>query len=190
MVEGILDGMRWLGLDWDEGPRIGGPYGPYFQSERLDRYRAMAERLVAERPRVLLLLHARRAEGEARGRRAGRRRLAVRPDLRRADRRRDRRARARATPARRPLPGARAARCASTISCTGRSSSTARNIEDFVILRSDGHPTYHLSVVSRRCGDGDHACGARRRSHLEHAEADPAVSRRSARRCRSSRTCR
>src|SRR5947199_631013 len=47
MVEGILDGLRWLGLDWDEGPRIGGPYGPYFQSERLDRYRATAEQLVS-----------------------------------------------------------------------------------------------------------------------------------------------
>ncbi len=65
MVDGILDGMRWLGLDWDEGPHVGGPYAPYFQSERLDRYRAMADRLVAERPRVLLLLHARGAEGEA-----------------------------------------------------------------------------------------------------------------------------
>src|SRR6185295_7564367 len=47
MVEGILDGLRWLGLDWDEGPKIGGPYAPYFQSERLDRYRGMAARLVA-----------------------------------------------------------------------------------------------------------------------------------------------
>src|SRR5215475_402954 len=46
MVEGILDGLRCLGLDWDEGPKIGGSYGPYFQSERLDHYRAMAERLV------------------------------------------------------------------------------------------------------------------------------------------------
>src|SRR2546425_1488304 len=48
MVEGILDGLRWLGLDWDEGPKIGGPYAPYFQSERLDRHRAVAERLVAD----------------------------------------------------------------------------------------------------------------------------------------------
>ena len=48
MVEGILDGMRWLGLDWDEGPKVDGPYAPYFQSERLDRYRAMAARLVAQ----------------------------------------------------------------------------------------------------------------------------------------------
>ena len=48
MVEGILDGLRWLGLDWDEGPGIGGEFGPYFQSERLDRHRAMADRLVAQ----------------------------------------------------------------------------------------------------------------------------------------------
>ena len=48
MVEGILDGLRWLGLDWDEGPDVGGAFGPYFQSERLDRHRAMAERLVAQ----------------------------------------------------------------------------------------------------------------------------------------------
>src|SRR6185436_12483693 len=47
MVEGILEGMRWLGLDWDEGPRIGGPHEPYFQSERLDRYRALVDRLLS-----------------------------------------------------------------------------------------------------------------------------------------------
>ena len=32
MVDGILDGLRWLGLDWDEGPGVGGPHAPYFQS--------------------------------------------------------------------------------------------------------------------------------------------------------------
>src|SRR5688572_28249879 len=47
MVTGILEGLRWLGLDWDEGPDIGGPYAPYFQSDRLDRYRGVAARLVA-----------------------------------------------------------------------------------------------------------------------------------------------
>jgi glutamyl-tRNA synthetase len=46
MVAGILDGMRWLGLDWDEGPDVGGAHGPYFQSQRLDRYRELAEQLV------------------------------------------------------------------------------------------------------------------------------------------------
>lgn len=46
--EAIFDGLRWLGLDWDEGPGVGGPHGPYFQMERLDIYRAHAERLISE----------------------------------------------------------------------------------------------------------------------------------------------
>ena len=47
-VENILTGLRWLGIDWDEGPEVGGPYGPYFQSERLDIYKEVAEKLVAD----------------------------------------------------------------------------------------------------------------------------------------------
>src|SRR2546423_4022296 len=50
MVDGILDGLRWLGLDWDEGPKIGGSYGPYVQSERLDRPPPIAEPIVAGGP--------------------------------------------------------------------------------------------------------------------------------------------
>ncbi len=42
----ILHGFRWLGIDWDEGPEVGGPYAPYFQSQRLPRYQAAAERLL------------------------------------------------------------------------------------------------------------------------------------------------
>src|SRR5215210_6779319 len=48
MVTGIVDGLRWLGLDWDEGPDVGGPHAPYFQSQRLEMYRGMAARLLAE----------------------------------------------------------------------------------------------------------------------------------------------
>lgn len=44
--EGIMSSLRWLGLDWDEGPDRGGPYGPYRQSERLAVYRREAERLL------------------------------------------------------------------------------------------------------------------------------------------------
>lgn len=46
--ETIMSGMKWLGLDWDEGPDIGGNFGPYRQSERLDIYRDYAEQLVRE----------------------------------------------------------------------------------------------------------------------------------------------
>ncbi len=41
----ILRAMRWLGLDWDEGPEVGGDYGPYLQTERLDTYRDALEKL-------------------------------------------------------------------------------------------------------------------------------------------------
>ncbi len=47
-VQAILDGMRWLGLDWDEGPEVGGPHGPYFQMQRLDLYQEYARTLVRE----------------------------------------------------------------------------------------------------------------------------------------------
>src|SRR5438093_11248035 len=43
----ILDDLRWLGLDWDEGPDIGGPHGPYRQSERLPLYQRYASELLA-----------------------------------------------------------------------------------------------------------------------------------------------
>jgi glutamyl-tRNA synthetase len=43
----ILHGFRWCGLEWDEGPEVGGPYGPYFQSQRTERYAAAVEQLLA-----------------------------------------------------------------------------------------------------------------------------------------------
>jgi len=43
----ILDGLKYLGLDWDEGPEKGGDYGPYFQTQRLEIYREYANRLLA-----------------------------------------------------------------------------------------------------------------------------------------------
>src|SRR5512137_715483 len=42
----IFDGLRWLGLDWDEGPDVGGPHGPYFQMQRLHLYREYADKLI------------------------------------------------------------------------------------------------------------------------------------------------
>lgn len=43
----ILHGFRWLGIDWDEGPEVGGPYAPYYQSQRSARYQAAVDRLLA-----------------------------------------------------------------------------------------------------------------------------------------------
>jgi glutamyl-tRNA synthetase len=47
-LQPILDGFRWLGINWDEGPEVGGPFGPYFQSQRKQLYTEGAARLLAE----------------------------------------------------------------------------------------------------------------------------------------------
>ena len=47
-VRAILDAMTWLGLDWDEGPEVGGEFGSYFQSERKALYRSCVEKLISE----------------------------------------------------------------------------------------------------------------------------------------------
>src|SRR5271168_2093566 len=46
--QAIISSLRWLGLDWDEGPDVGGPYAPYRQSERSEIYREHAGRLLNE----------------------------------------------------------------------------------------------------------------------------------------------
>src|SRR5262245_61180455 len=103
MVGGILDGLRWLGIDWDEGPETGGPHAPYCQSERLERYRAAARDLLARG-------HAVEDDG------------AIRFKV---------------------PPG----KTAFADSVHGPIEFDNEHIEPFVVLRSDGHPTYHLSVV-------------------------------------------
>jgi glutamyl-tRNA synthetase/nondiscriminating glutamyl-tRNA synthetase len=60
----IYSDLRWLGLDWDEGPDTGGPHAPYRQSERLDVYRQHAERLLAERKAYLCFCTAEQLEAQ------------------------------------------------------------------------------------------------------------------------------
>jgi glutamyl-tRNA synthetase len=47
-LQPILDGFRWLGIDWDEGPEIGGNYGPYYQSQKLEHYQRAVQVLLAK----------------------------------------------------------------------------------------------------------------------------------------------
>ncbi len=147
MVEGILDGMRWLGLDWDEGPKVDGPFAPYFQSQRLDTYRAMAEQLVTAGKAYYCYctpdeLQARRSEGEAAGGAWRYDRACCSLDAEtRAAYERDGRPRAI-----RFLVPPGSSRFDDLVH--GPIAFDNAHIEDFVILRSDGHPTYHLSVVS------------------------------------------
>src|SRR5260370_12758924 len=49
-LQPILDGFKWLGITWDEGPEVGGPHGPYFQAQRGHLYRAAALKLMETGP--------------------------------------------------------------------------------------------------------------------------------------------
>ena len=62
----LLDDLKWLGLDWDEGPDVGGGFGPYRQSDRLSMYREHAERLVRERKAYLCFCTPEELEHERR----------------------------------------------------------------------------------------------------------------------------
>jgi glutamyl-tRNA synthetase len=147
MVTGIVEGLRWLGLDWDEGPDVGGPYAPYFQSQRLDRHRAKAEQLVNEGRAYYCfcstdVLQKKREAAEFSG--GGwiydRACLALGADEI---------ARLKASSA----PRAIRFRVPEGVTAFddlvhGRIEFANGVIEDFVIVRSDGQPTYHLSVVA------------------------------------------
>jgi len=148
MVTGILDGMRWLGLTWDEGPEVGGPHAPYFQSQRLARYRQFAHELVrgghayfdyrtADEARALRDANEAGAAADARentsltlsSEEVGRREAAGMP---------------RAIRFRVPDEGV----TTFVDAVHGDVRFDNAQIEDFVLLRSDGQPTYHLSVVA------------------------------------------
>ena len=146
MVAGILDGLRWLGLDWDEGPDVGGPYGPYFQSERLARYREAAARLVAEGHGYFCYCSPERLRDEReKAERRGEAWQYDRACLRLAP---ERMAELEAVGAPRAIRfKVPATHTAFDDVVHGRIEFDPGSIEDFVVLRSDNHPTYHLSVV-------------------------------------------
>jgi glutamyl-tRNA synthetase len=150
---GIFEDLRWLGLDWDEGPDRGGPFGPYRQSERAEVYRRAAERLLAagrayrcfctdeeiERER------AEQREAPGRARYSGRcRRI---PEGEAAAR-----AASGATHAIRfrVLPDHPSLDDLSVVfedRLRGRIEVQATELEDFVLLRRDGRATYNFAVV-------------------------------------------
>ena len=146
MVTGILDGLRWLGLDVGRRARRRRSARALFQSERLDRYRAAADRLLQGRARVLLLLHPERLSDEREARGARGEAWQIRPHVSAALGRADPPARGGGAPRaiRFKVPPAGAA---FDDPVHGPIAFDGASIEDFVILRSDRHPTYHLSVV-------------------------------------------
>jgi glutamyl-tRNA synthetase len=144
----ILSGLRWLGLDWDEGVAVGGPHGTYRQSDRFDRYRGVALELIERGAAYFCFctpaeLAARREEaaaagqppgydgrcrsipaGEAIARRAAGEQSAVRFMM--------------------PRPGV----TEFDDLVKGKVKIDHDHVDDFVLLRSDGRPTYHLASTT------------------------------------------
>jgi len=146
-VEAILDGLRWLGLDWDEGPEVGGQYGPYFQSERLELYHKAAERLVAQGDAYYCYCSLQRLE-EMRAEQVKRKQPPGYDRHCRYLSREERRKKEKEgiTPVVRsmtPLEG----ETSFNDLIRGDVKFAHNTIDDFILLKSDGYPTYHLANV-------------------------------------------
>ncbi|WP_427366126.1 glutamate--tRNA ligase [Candidatus Caldatribacterium saccharofermentans] len=145
-VQVILESLRWLGLLWDEGPEVGGPYGPYFQSQRLHLYREYAERLLEKGLAYECFctpeeLKERKERVIAQGKswRYDRRCLHLSAREREAFRREGRK----------PALRFRIPEGTTTFVDMLRGDVTFDNseLDDFVILKSDGMPTYNFACV-------------------------------------------
>ena len=147
-IEAMLDGLRWLDIDWDEGPEVGGPYGPYYQSERLQIYHDLAEKLVSQGNAYHCY-------------------CSQKPQSQDSQEQRDRRVSASADCNCRDLTPEEISKLSE-----GQESNVVRfampkdgitrvndlirgvvewrneTLNDFIIMKSDGFPTYHLAVVA------------------------------------------
>ncbi len=143
-VERILASLEWLGVDWDEGPDIGGPHAPYVQSERLPLYREAADRLLAERKAYRCFCTPQELEALRERQRAEKRppgydgRCRTIPPDEAADR------------ASREPHVVRFAVPEGGVTVAddllrGPIEVANDTLDDFVILKSDGFPTYHLA---------------------------------------------
>ena len=147
-VESMLDSLRWVGLDWDEGPDVGGDYGPYVQSERLTLYRDAAERLIADGYAYYCycsqerLDEIRREQQERGDEVIGYDRRCL--NLSDAERRRFE-AEGISPVVRFRMPDDGVSSLDDVI--FGRVEFENRLYDDFVALKSDGFPTYHLASV-------------------------------------------
>ncbi len=146
--QAILDALCWLGLDWDEGPDVGGPFGPYRQSERMHLYADYAEQLVSEGK----AFRCYRTPEELNTLREARRESGMSTALKPADLILDEQEQAKRAKAGEPFvirmmvpdePGV----CAIDDLLRGTIELDWSMVDAQILLKSDGMPTYHLANV-------------------------------------------
>lgn len=143
----LLNDMRWLGLLWDEGPEVGGDFGPYRQSERRARYQELADRLIAEGKAYYAF--DTREELDAQREAAQREKRNFR--YQRPDRFPTEAEVAAARAAGRPVVVRFATPAQEWVvqdRILGEVRLAADALDDFVIMKADGWPTYHFAVVA------------------------------------------
>ncbi|MCY4107014.1 MAG: glutamate--tRNA ligase [Chloroflexi bacterium] len=143
----IYEGLRWLGLEWDEGPDIGGPFAPYVQSERKSQYQAVSQELIqrghaypcfCSAERLAAVNEQRRSRKEASGYDRHCRNISASQAARRMAN-----GEAHVIRLKAPRTGET---CAMDL-IRGSLSYENERLQDTVLLKSDGLPTYHLAVV-------------------------------------------
>ena len=137
----IMENLRWLGLDWDEGPEAGGPAGPYYQSDRVEIYRRQADDLVVQGKAYYCFCSPERLEELRRsgyGYDGHCRELS-------AERCREYFEEGKEAVIRFKMP--REGKITVRDYLRGEILFDLQTLDDFVLLMADGVPTYHLAVV-------------------------------------------
>ncbi len=146
--QAILDSLRWLGLEWDEGPDVGGDFGPYRQSERMNIYAKYAEQLVAEDK----AFYCYRTPDELNQLRESRRKAGNSTALKASDLRLDAQEQAKRKAAGAPavirmtVPEEEGS-CSVDDMLRGTIELDWSMVDAQILLKSDGMPTYHLANV-------------------------------------------
>lgn len=146
-LEDIKASLRWLGLDWDEGPEVDGEYGPYFQSERLELYHHYAQKLIDEGKAYYCYCTSERLQQMRQAQESSKQQVGYDRhcrDLSEAERAELEKAGAkRVIRFKTPLEGK------TIVKDQLRGDLTFENsvLEDLVLIKSDGFPTYHFANV-------------------------------------------
>jgi len=146
-IRQVIDDLRWLGIEWDEGPEVGGPTGPYMQSQRRDIYDKYIKKLIDEQkaywcfetPEELDIL---RKEAEAQKRNFIYPRPKDFPDVKDMEKAR---AESRPVTVRFTVPQDKS--IVVTDEVRGEVTFAPQDISDFIIQKSDGFPTYNFACV-------------------------------------------